>query len=144
MYNSELWTITKKLENSIDTFHRNLLRKTQNIKWPHVITNDQLYERTREVKWSKRIEARRLRWLGHLMRLPEDSPARLALIEALKPSRRPQGRPKTTWISNMNKELQSIDPTLKLGTPQLEELCKNRAKWNSMIRERQADQRRIA
>jgi len=27
MYNSEIWTLTKKFQNSIDTFHRSLLRK---------------------------------------------------------------------------------------------------------------------
>jgi len=39
MYNRELWAFTKKTENVIDTFHRNLLRKILNIHYPHIITN---------------------------------------------------------------------------------------------------------
>ena len=34
LYNSSLWTLTKKLEKKIDTFQRNLLRKIFNVKWP--------------------------------------------------------------------------------------------------------------
>ncbi len=38
-YNSELWTLTNKMEQQIDTFQRNILWKMLNIKWPHKITN---------------------------------------------------------------------------------------------------------
>ncbi len=33
MYNSELWTLTKKLENTVDIFQRLLLRRIINVKW---------------------------------------------------------------------------------------------------------------
>jgi len=34
LYNSELWTITQKVESVIDVFQRNLLRQILKIKWP--------------------------------------------------------------------------------------------------------------
>ena len=40
------------------------------------------------------IKRRRLNWLGHLMRLPDDTPSNLALNEHLKPCKQKRGRPK--------------------------------------------------
>ena len=104
------------------------------IKWPHKISNEDLYKRTKEVKWSSKIKTRRLRWVGHLMRLPEETPARIALQEALKPVRRPAGRPKQTWIATINQDLKNLNPDLQLGTSQLEEDTADRKKWNALVR----------
>ncbi len=105
-----------------------------NIKWPHKITNEDLYNRTNQEKWSAKIRLRRLKWLGHLMRLPEESPTRLALEEALRIVKRPQGRPKTTWISMMNGELKKINSKLYIGSLHLAEETNNRKRWNCLIK----------
>ena len=60
LYNSELWTLTKKLENTMDVFQRNLLRKVLSIKWPNKISKKQLYERMNIDEWGKTIKERRL------------------------------------------------------------------------------------
>jgi len=83
LYNSELWTITKKIGNDIDIFQRNLLRKILKIRYPFIITNENLYKRTNEYLWTEKIKIRRLRWTGHLLRLPEKAPAKLALDEMM-------------------------------------------------------------
>ncbi len=132
-YNSELWTLTKKMEQ-IDTFQRNLLRKMLNIKWPPKITNENVYNRTDQGKWSAKIRLRRLKWLDHLMRLPQESPARLALEEALRIVKRPQGRPKTTWISMMNDELKKTKIKFYIGSLHLVEETNNRKRWNCLFR----------
>ena len=44
LYNSELWTLNRKLENEIDIFQRSLLRKILNIKYSKVISNEKLYK----------------------------------------------------------------------------------------------------
>ena len=43
LYNSELWTLTKTLENTVNTFQRRHLRKILGIHWPKKITNIELY-----------------------------------------------------------------------------------------------------
>ncbi len=101
-YNSELWSLNTSLGKRIDRYHRNLLRKMLRIKWPYTISNKQLYERTKEQKWSNKVKKRRMSFLGHLLRLPSEAPAQQALHEALIPVQRPPGRPKTTWISSIN------------------------------------------
>jgi hypothetical protein len=134
MYNSETWTLTKTLEMKIDAFQRNILRKILNIKWPHTISNTKLYERTGEENWSQKIRKRRLRWLGHLMRLPETAPVQQALTEALRPTKRPPGKPKTTWVSRMNMDLKELSPQLKLGSEKLRVVTSDRAKWRALTK----------
>ena len=66
MYNSELWGMTATLEKEIDVFHRKLLRQILKIKWPYIITNEAVYDRTKEIKWSQKIKKRRLASTGHM------------------------------------------------------------------------------
>ena len=131
LYNSELWTMTTALEHKLNTFQRSLLRKLLNIRWPQTISNRNLYEQTNEILWSKKIKSRRLSWLGHLLRLPEDTPARQALAEAQRQVRRPRGRPKTTWISAIQKELKEIHEDLNLLAAT--EKAQDRTLWMTII-----------
>ncbi len=136
LYNTELWSLNITLERRIDRYHRNLLRKMLKIKWPYTISNKQLYKRTNEEKWSKKIKKRRMGWLGHLLRLPSETPAKQALHEALIPVPRPPGRPKTTtWISSINEDLKKIDPTLKLslGSSEVLEIAEDRRRWRKLV-----------
>ena len=47
LYNSEIWTVTKSIETTIDSFQRRLLRKVIHAKWPRTISNEKLYQRTK-------------------------------------------------------------------------------------------------
>jgi hypothetical protein len=105
LYNSELWTITTKLEHKIDVFQRTLLRRTIAITKLDKVTNADLYTKTNTEPWSKTIKRRRLNWVGHLHRLPEETPARKALTEFQRKTKRPVGRPKPTWVALMQKEV---------------------------------------
>ena len=108
MYNSELWTLTRSLEKKVDAFHRQLLRQLLNIHYPNIITNNDIYAMTRQHLWTDKINQNKLRFTGHILRLPEGTPARQALQIALKPATRPRGRQKTTWIQSTNTLLQSV------------------------------------
>ena len=66
--------------------------------------NEEVYHITNVVKWSETIRKRRLSWLGHLLRLEESTPARIALREACKVVKGTVGRHKLIWI-----ELVKID-----------------------------------
>jgi len=59
-----------------------MLRNILKIRYPFIIKNDEMYERTKEEKWSDIIKQRRLRWTGHLHRLPENYPAWKAYEES--------------------------------------------------------------
>jgi len=109
LYNSEIWSLTQTLEKEIDVFQRRLLRKTMGYRytenreyWP---SNDRLYKETKQTPWSVKIAKRRLSFFGHVCRLPETTPVKIALREALRPAKNPQGRPKTTYIKVIETQL---------------------------------------
>ena len=81
LYNSELWTLSKKLEHKSDVFHRSMLRRLLKIIWKDKVTNEELYEMTNQEKWSETVMKRRLHWLGHLMWQPDSTSAKQALKE---------------------------------------------------------------
>ena len=142
LYNSELWTLTETQQNDIDSFHRRLLRQVINIRWPKIISSDKLYEKVKTERWSRTIQRRRLNWLGHLMRLDEDTPVRRSLQESLTDVRRKIGRPSLTWIKVIEKDLVLVNVNIELNrsTPgevlrKLVGLTEDRKKWRRMVKD---------
>ena len=125
LYNSEIWTMSKRLENDIDVFQRNLLRRILKIRYPYIISNEELYNRTEIEPWSLTIKRRRLRWLGHLMRLDESTPVRKALEEAMRKGGKKKKGNHKTWVKVVNEDLLSIDPELSLSGQKWKELARN-------------------
>jgi hypothetical protein len=130
LYNSELWTLNIKDEENINIFQRKLLRKILQIKWPKTISNIELYNKTNEENWAEKIRKRRLKWLGHVLRQQSNTPARLALEEQQRPYARPKGKPKTTWLARMTKELNANG--IK-NIAEAEQKAANRDVWRALV-----------
>ena len=134
LYNSEIWTLTKSHENTIDFIQRRLLRTFIYIDWPTTISNQRLYERT---KWSITIFKGRLTCFAHL-RLPVETPAQKALKCFIKSAKKPIGRPKTTWLNTVIRDIREnseIDLTQDL-TPNIDRLkviCSDRDIWHKDV-----------
>ena len=114
LYNTETWAMNPTISNKIDSYHRRMLRYALNLKWPKKISNVDLYEKTRATPWSRAIKRRRLNFPGHIMRRNDNTPIRIALKEALKPTEGKRGttenhlaedhrqRPEWEWICNQH------------------------------------------
>lgn len=129
MYNTCLWTVTNRIRNKIDATQRRLLRKAMDIKWPTVITNEELMKTTKQEPWSTIIQKQRIRWLGHALRLPEDTPCRQAIEEFKRTVSRPRGHPITTWYGQVTKELAEKG----IDIMKIEELASNRSGWREIV-----------
>jgi len=130
LYNSELWTITKSIKSSINATHRRLLRIALNIKYPQIISNERLIEITKQTPWTKIIDVQRIRWLGHLLRLPEDCPARIALNEFERPVKKPRGRPPTTWVIQTQKQLLDVG----IHWEEAKQIALDRTLWKDVVK----------
>ena len=138
MCNSELWTLTQTLENSIDVFQKKLLRKIINVKRPKTISYKYLNTRTEMKPWSITIQRRRLMWFGHLMRLPAKNPAQKTLKSFINLVKKPPGSQKTAWVSQVLKEIKLLtNLPLKDGIMKkiktLEIECSDRSDWRSAV-----------
>ena len=130
LYNCELWGLTRSQKDAIDAFHRRLLRTAVlNVRWPRKVSNEDLYGITGATPWSETIQTRSLSWFGHLIRLDEQVPAKIALRNALIAADRPRGRPLTTWLSAMKDLFKSMGLTWERA----EEMARDRKLWNSII-----------
>ena len=112
LYNCELWTLTTKLAKKINAFHRKQLRRIMKIRWnPNtktMMSNKTLYKVTKQKELSSIIQIRRLRWLGHMCRLHDDTPAKKCINEFLRPVKKRIGRAPLTWIQIINEDLKQI------------------------------------
>ena len=72
LYGSEVWSTTKGQMKRFEVFHQRCLRKILRIKWSHFVTNDEVLNRAKIKNINIFISAARLRWLGHVIRMPED------------------------------------------------------------------------
>ena len=98
LYNCELWTMSRKLAKKINAFHRKQLRRILKVRWnPNtrvLMSNKTLYKITK--------------WLGHMCRLHEDTPAKKCINEYLRPVKKPIGRTPLTWIQVVNEDLKQL------------------------------------
>ena len=141
LYNSETWTLTKKMEEQLDSFHRRLLRIALNYRYPKIIKNSKLYTLTKEAPISETIRKRRLALFGHILRLDPETPAQKALDYYTVPQERPVGRPPTTWLSMISKDMKPTMKLHKIKTPinkkslqKLRDLASDRTLWRVEMR----------
>ena len=89
---------------------------------------------TKAEHWSVTIKRRRLTFLGHIMRLHRNTPAKLALNECFKPCTNKQGRPAITWLRTIKNDLIKSNINIDLKSNEsfvlLENLTYDWKTWN--------------
>ena len=75
-----------------------------------MITNEELLTKTKQNQWSDTIRKKRLSWYGHVCRLDASTPAQTALnhIQSNNTMKKLKGGQKTTWIKNVQKDLDNL------------------------------------
>ena len=74
-------------------------------------------------QWSTVIKQRRLKWFGHLLRLPDTCPARLAYKEAVRQTKQPRGRSTLTQIKRIDSDLRNIDTRFSVSSELIVEVA---------------------
>ena len=96
--------------NKLCAFYNSCLRKICNIYWPSKITNNDLYQKTGCTSINVEIKKRRLRWLGHVLRMSQDRIPKVAL-KWTPLGKRKRGKLKTTWRKTVEMELKEFGLT---------------------------------
>ena len=79
LYNCNSWATPKTFQDKLDACHRKHLPTITKHRWPHsVISNDALYKMCNVVPLSVRVKEQRCSMLGHMLRMPETTPAQQA------------------------------------------------------------------
>ena len=73
-----------------------------------------LYDLCETIPWTIVIQERRLKWFGHMLRLPDNAPARIAFEEATnKPVKKVRGGQPLQWIKTIQKDLKPVNVSLE-------------------------------
>jgi len=99
----------KSDERKLEAFHMSCQRHILRIRWFHHVTNAEVTSQTEQEDLTRHIHRRRAVVFGHVRRLPEEAPGRMAMRLAVdtraggRPDNNPHwkrrpGRPRHSWV----------------------------------------------
>ena len=92
-----------------------------------------MYNRTNDKSWSEIIRHRRFKWVGHLLRLPEETPVKIAYREANRINKANKRNNCNTWRKMVNEDLKTINKEFSLDSADFESLAEDREWWYSKV-----------
>ena len=111
LYGAEAWTLLSTNAAAMRVFERKVLRKifiSVRVAADFCIRfNSEQYELLNAIDVVQRINIQRLRWLGHVVRMEENAPAR-RVFDAGICKRRRSRRPCIRWKDQIEKALSSM------------------------------------
>ena len=107
LYGAETWPLRVEDIQKLSVFDSRCLRSIARLAWNNRISNAEVRKRAfinaRDARPLKEIiNHHRLRWLGHVLRMPNDRlPSRVVFAEAPPHWKKPLGGQSLTWLRNM-------------------------------------------
>ena len=71
LYGAETWTTYVRHEKRLNAYHLRCLRRIMGISWWDKVTNEEVLKRAGSRSLFQSLKTRRMRWLGHLRRMPD-------------------------------------------------------------------------
>ena len=94
-YGCETWTLTRDMENKINSFEMWIFRKVAKIKWSDRISNEEVCKKLNvEKSLLNDIKKRKLCYFGHIKR---HSSIKKEILEGKIEGKRGRGRPPRKW-----------------------------------------------
>ena len=97
LYGSEVWNTTKEQIQRFEVFYQRCLRKILKVEWLYFVSNAEVLERAKIKPVETFISAARLRWFGHVVRMPEERVPNYLLDWKPTHGKRSRGRPRGSF-----------------------------------------------
>lgn len=130
MYASETWVMTRRDETMLNTWERKVLRRIygpvrEEDGW-RIRTNTEVYEMYKEPSIVTEIKRARLRWLGHLERMPAERTVKK--VYSQKPEgRRLPGCPRKRWLDDVEDDIR------EMGVRGWRRRARDRNEWKRIV-----------
>lgn len=131
LYGSESWTLYAKQEHKLNAFHMRCLRRILNITWQDKVPNTQVLERAALPSIYAILKQRRLRWLGHVIRMEDGRIPKDLLYGELAEGSRAAGRPHLRYKDVCKRDLKAVNIDLSTW----EETAMKRDTWRLTVKE---------
>ena len=129
LYGSEAWTTYARQERRLNTFHMRILRRILGISWQDKVPNTEVLSRAGLPSMYTLLRQRRLRWLGHVHRMPDGRIPKDLLYGELASGKRSTGRPQLRYHDVVKRDMKTVD----VSTESWESLAANRSKWRGAL-----------
>ena len=93
LYGGESWTPYAQQEKRLNSFHLRCLRRILGVTWEHKVPDTDILQQAKQLSIHAMLRQRRLRWVGHVHRMPHSRLPRAILYGELASGVRPAGRP---------------------------------------------------
>ena len=113
LYSAELWPLSATLTKNLYAAHHRWQRSILGISWKNKVTNAEVRTRTGQQSMDNLHRERRLRWLGHVLRMDHRRIPQQALYWEVPGFKRGPGRPRANWIGTVKKDLRKMTLTWK-------------------------------
>ena len=122
LYGSETWAVRKAEERKMNSAEMRMLRWSCGVTRLDHVRNEHIRGTIKVTEISKKMQERRLRWLGHVMRREADYVGRQVLDMQVAGERR-RGRPKLRWMDRLREDMREKGLT--------ENDTQNRTRWRA-------------
>jgi hypothetical protein len=79
LYACETWKVAQQISRRMQVFVNRCFCCILNLRWPDILSNEDLWGITKQEPITAPIRKRKWRWIGHTLRKPEGSGERAAL-----------------------------------------------------------------
>ena len=131
LYGSESWTLYTHQERRLSAFHLRCLRRLLGITWQDRVTNIDVLARAGLPSMFSILTTRRMRWLGHVIRMDDGRIPKDLLFGELATGKRPTGRPALRYKDVCKRDLKvgNFNPS------NLETTAADRKCWRAKTKE---------
>ena len=124
LYGSETWNPTTRDCNRLNEFDMSCLRRLENVKWYHHVRNITIRQQTTASRL-KTLTQCRLRWFGHLQRMPPES--EVLKLHNFSPGT--IGWIRQRWLNCVSEDLAVID----LPLAEAVRIAHHRIAWRAVL-----------
>ena len=130
LYGSETWPSYRRHEKKLNTFHMRCLRKILGLTWQDKVPYAEIITRSKQPTMYALLKIRRLRWLGHVVRMQDHRIPKIILFGQLAEGKRPVGRPKLRFADVVKRDMKD----LKIPLASWETIARDRPGWKRAVR----------
>ena len=134
IYGSEAWTTTKIQMKRFEVFHQRCLRGILKIRWQNHVRNDEVLNLAQITSVEVTIASMRLRWYGHVVRMPEERLPKFILDNKPNYGKHSRGRPRKSWLDCIKEDANNFTGNDGLNLEEVRVLAHDRKNWRELIR----------
>ena len=131
LYGCESWVLSLDMENKINAFATSCYRIMLGIKWQDCISNIAIYSMTNTEPLVYYVRKRQPGFLGHILCLPEEGPARRYTFSVPPHGKRKPGHPRTSYITYIQWVLGYHE--VDISADEIATLAEDRRAWRNLV-----------